>query len=488
MNLKLQNIIASSVVIILFMLLPPFHAAITPLGMRVLGIFIGTLYLWITEGSLWPSLLCVALLCFSGFGSADGSPAPVKVLTSFFGNSTMMLLFFMMLLAEALDICGVTMIIARKILGIRFLQGRPWRTVAAVSIASFLLSIFINPFTPIFLFWPILEEMFRVTGYNRDYGTYKENLLPKLMLVLVVAAAVIGYAVPGYYGTPLVLINNFAAMAEGREAIATGSYFVSTFITGLIMVIVAVLAAKLVFRPDASKMEAFVPEKDSCSFDLRQKLISGGFILMIILMLVPALLPQSSPVIKLLASSSAVMPLVITALLAMIPLKDGPVLNVQKALTGRFNWSSYFLCGAAIMIGNALTDPNAGISAALQESLAPAFTGMAPAAFLIIMCLVCFIITNFCNSLVVMMIAMPLIRAFCNVNSVSGVSMTVVIMMITLMTALFTPAASPFAAVLHGNVKWLRRSEIYRFTAVICCAEATVIMTIGILLSRMFNT
>lgn len=37
-------------------LIPPFEP-VTPIGMRILGIFLGLIYMWTFVGSLWPSLL-----------------------------------------------------------------------------------------------------------------------------------------------------------------------------------------------------------------------------------------------------------------------------------------------------------------------------------------------------------------------------------------------------------------------------------------------
>lgn len=48
--------------------LPPVHPEITVLGMRVLGVFLGTLYLWITVGGVWEYISCLT--------------APVKIMGS----------------------------------------------------------------------------------------------------------------------------------------------------------------------------------------------------------------------------------------------------------------------------------------------------------------------------------------------------------------------------------------------------------------------
>lgn len=58
----------SAITIALFLLvgfLPPF-GEITPMGMRVLGVFLGMLYGWLTVGFAWPSLLGLFILGTTG--------------------------------------------------------------------------------------------------------------------------------------------------------------------------------------------------------------------------------------------------------------------------------------------------------------------------------------------------------------------------------------------------------------------------------------
>lgn len=45
---------------LLFPLLPPFEP-ITPVGMHILGIFIGMVYLWSALNSIWPSIFGIVL-------------------------------------------------------------------------------------------------------------------------------------------------------------------------------------------------------------------------------------------------------------------------------------------------------------------------------------------------------------------------------------------------------------------------------------------
>lgn len=467
--------------------LPPFHSAVTQTGMKVLGVFIGTLYLWMTVGSLWPSLFSIAILGFSGFGTEEGTIASgmSRVISSFLGNSTMMLILFIMIFSAALEVYGITDWMAHRILGLSLLKGHPWRLIATILSASFLMGAFINPFTPILLFWPIMDEIFVQIGYRKEEA--EDATLPKMMTVLIVAAAVIGYAVPPYMGTPLVLISNFATLSGGKETISTVSYLVTTFLCGCLMLIVMLAVSRLIIRPDVSKLMNYQADTKEEPLDFRQRTLLISFAVMIVFMLVPAMLPQTDSVIKALTSASSGLPLLFVAIMAMIPCKDGPVLDVQKVISRNFNWSTYFLCGAAIELGSALTDSSTGLSACLQDVLSPVFMNVSPFVFPVIVILVCVLLTNFCNSLVVAMIMEPIIVTYCSLKGIPGAPLNTITMMAALMPALCTPAASPFAAMLHANTTWLQKKDIYRMTALYVIAETAVLLTAGYFLSYLLN-
>lgn len=54
-DLTFVHFVVMLLIIFGFGALSPF-GAITPLGMKMMGVFLGLLYGWITSGMLWPSL------------------------------------------------------------------------------------------------------------------------------------------------------------------------------------------------------------------------------------------------------------------------------------------------------------------------------------------------------------------------------------------------------------------------------------------------
>ena len=86
--IKVIHILISLAIMVCFKFVPAAEP-LTPLGVEVIGIFLGMLYGWlIADGSFWPSIFGLLFLGLSSY-----SPVPA-VLRDGFGNSTVLLLFF----------------------------------------------------------------------------------------------------------------------------------------------------------------------------------------------------------------------------------------------------------------------------------------------------------------------------------------------------------------------------------------------------------
>ena len=93
---------------------------VTPVGLQVLGIFIGTLYLWTTVDPLTSSLISLCMI-----GLSDYAPA-AAVLPQAFGTPVVVQLFFLMIFIGGLTNRKLTVYIARWIMTRKFIEGKPW--------------------------------------------------------------------------------------------------------------------------------------------------------------------------------------------------------------------------------------------------------------------------------------------------------------------------------------------------------------------------
>lgn len=95
-KVSIIHYIITAALVVFFRFIPGF-AGITPLGMGILGTFIGAIYGWITIGQYWPSIVALA-----GIGMSIGMN---QMLAAGFGNVVFFGLVFVM---PIINVCSET--------------------------------------------------------------------------------------------------------------------------------------------------------------------------------------------------------------------------------------------------------------------------------------------------------------------------------------------------------------------------------------------
>jgi len=318
----------------------------------------------------------------------------------------------------------LTVYIGRWLMTRKIVEGKPWVFTTVILVGTYIMSVFIGAFAPIFLFWPVLYGVFE------DVGFKKTDNYPKIMIIAVVIAALIGFPVPPYMVNGLALLGNYRGLLQNFPVLMKMSgvmasnaiYFIGCFVMGLLLLIATILVMKLVFKPDVTPLENITIEmlerNPLPSMNKAQKTYGVFLIIFIFCMLVPSLLP-TLPVLSFLNTNSYVIPTLLTTLLCLISFEDGPNLKINEVMGKDFAWPTFLLCTSAILIGGVLTNEVTGITPFLNTVLSPIFSGMSGFVFTIALLLVAIVLTNICNSLVIGMILQPVVLTYCvsaNVN------------------------------------------------------------------------
>ena len=467
-------------IMIVFQYLPiPFpDGTVTKTGQQILGIFIGTLYMWTTVDVLWGSLIGAFFVGISSY-----APMP-QVLNEYFGSTVFVQLFFLMMVIQCLVDKKITTYMGRFFLSRKINNGRPWVFTTVVLIGVLLMSAFIIAFAPIILMWPILYGIFDELGYK------KTDTYPKIMIILVAVVAIIGFPIPPFMNNGLALLGNYRNIAGDPNMISDPAYMFFGLIIGFIMIAAIVLFTKFVLKPDVEKLKKFDVESLKKSplppMDLSQKITCIVFVLLIALMLIPGIVlsfTDAVPGMTFLKENSTGMALGAAAILVGIRLGDKPIMNIKSVMSG-INWNTLLLCATAILLGGVLTADVTGIKEFLSYVLNPLFANMGTLTFTIFIVLVAGILTNICNSLVIGMVFLPVIYTYCSQADVNAAPIVSCLIIFVLGSACTTPAASPFAAMMHGNKEWLQTKDIYKYTIPFLIIETAVMLVIGIPLAQ----
>ena len=467
-------------IMLLIRFMPVELPGVTPVGKQILGIFIGTLYLWTTADPVWSSLFCIFMI-----GASDYGPMG-SVLSATFGNPTVVQIFFLMIIMNTLQVHRLSAYIGRFFLTRKVIVGRPWAFTAVLFIGSVLIAAFVGCFAPIFLFWPILYDIFQDTGMK------PKEAYPTIMIILIAVGAAIGFPVPPYMSNGLALISNYATITANilgtSVVINNAQWLLVALVYGFVCAGAIILFAKFVLRPDVSKLQDLTLEQLNKNplppLSKEQKMVAVIIVCFLLSMMLPSIFPFL-PGMAWLSANSYGVAILFMVILCVLRSDGKPVFSVKDNMVP-FAWGTYFLVTSAILLGSVLTNDSTGVITFLNTVLSPIFQNMSPMVFSIVVLVIGCVLTNICNSLVIGMILQPVIATYCLSVGVNSAPIAAIMSMFVLACAIATPAASPFAAMLFGNKEWLRAKDIYKYDLMFVAIELVLVLVVGLPLANMF--
>ena len=234
-----------------------YFGCLTKDAVQVIGIFLGSLTLWLTIGIDWPSLLCIFALGFvdkfvgsSGFGG---------VLAKSFGDKTFIFLLFTFICTYALS---KTCLIKRITLW--FVNTKLARINGLIFSFLFLASVliiglFISPSVLFVVILPILEEIFKIAKIEKGEKVGKALLMG------------LGFTVSISSGMTLIahVFPNLAiGLLSANDAINITNLTYSLFAipTGLIIFLLMFVMLFIIYKPDLSKLNGIDTSELKTSF------------------------------------------------------------------------------------------------------------------------------------------------------------------------------------------------------------------------------
>lgn len=441
----------------------PAPYPMTSLGMEILGIFIGMLYGWLIVGNLaWPSFIGMILL-----GLSDYSSVP-DVLKNGFGNSNVLLVLFFMVFANIINRTGVTEYIARTFVTVKFAKGRPYVLMLMILLAMFVVEIFLSVAAAMMLMLPLVFEICKL--YDIRPGE-------KFATVICVGVLWIGNAcfmLMPYHTMPALILPLYSELSGG-DTFNFGMYCLINLIFTAAVIVTFLIYCKVI-KLDVSKLKKDLAIKDAERLSTFQKGILLYFVIIILLLIMPTIAPETWAITQLLSAigNNGVLLLGI-ALYLMMDFKDG--LSVGELFSRGISWGSLFLLAGALTVGGATQSENTGIPAFIEHVLTPMLEGKSVLLFMIILIVSCSILTNLANDVAVAAILAPV---FYTLALPFGVNMPTVMLVVGLscLQGIATPPSSVPAAIMFGFSNWCPSSAVSRhaWTAVILHAILILII------------
>ena len=444
---------------------------ITPQGMKVLGIFLGVIFLWSFVDILWSSLLGIVALVMVGF-----APLP-RVMHMSFGDVVPCLILFAMILFGAIQHAGVTRYISRFFLTRKIINGRPTVFSFVFIYTTYILAALSANILPALLFmWAILYEILKELGYK------KGDKYTAIMVIGTLFGGILGQAAKPFTGSALMIMGAYEKVAGAN--IDYLRYMSFGVLLCTIGVLLYALLIKFVFRPDMSKVAGISIEhfkRDPLPpMSGLQKLMMAVLFGFFILILAPSVLPKSIPVVAVLAKIGPLgIAILFVAALCLLRVGGRPALNIKEIGGKYIVWDVYFLVAMAMAVSSAMTAPGMGITDFLSQKLSPVLGGHSYVVFLALAVIFGVCITQFANNGVMGVLLMPVLKIFTEETG-GDFEATATLLTFALHIAILTPAASPYAALIYGNKEWVSGGEIFKYGIVLVLLAMLLYTVFGI--------
>ncbi|WP_294485663.1 SLC13 family permease [uncultured Mailhella sp.] len=429
---------------------------LTPLGMNLIGIFLGVLYGWIFIDIIWPSIAgLLALMLVGGM-------KPGMLLNKSFGDPIVVMMFFIFVFCATINYYGLSKFISLWFITRKAVAGKPWLFTYTFLASIMLLGGLTSASPAAVIGWSILYGVCEVCGYKKGDG------YPTMMVFGIVYAAQVGMAIIPFKQAALTVMSAYETMSGTH--IDYAKYMFIAIVACALCSLLFLLIGKYIFRPDVSKLadlDASKLDKDqSLSLSGVQKAVLGFLFALVALLLIPAFLPKDLAVVKFLKSiGNTGICMFLVGLMCFIKVNGKPLLRFKAMVDDGVAWGIIFILAMVQPLSGAMANPASGITPFLMAVLEPLFGSGSPLFFSLCMGLLATILTQFINNGAVGVALMPIIFSYCT-NLGVGPELPVIMVVMGVHLAFLTPAASSSAALLHGN-EWASTKSIWKSSPIV---------------------
>ena len=406
-------------------------------GLFVLLIFVSALFLWMTKGIDWPSLWVLAVLMLVPKLSVN------EVLKSSFGNQTFAFLLFTFVLTYALSQTLFVKRIALWFVNLKFAKKSVWHLNIAFLVSVLALGSVMSPTVLFFVMYPILEEIFRVLGFEKD------NKVAEMMLIgLVIVTSLSSGITPIAHVFPVLAMSAYGSITG--LAISYTSYMLFAIPLGILIFIGFLGLTKYMYRNYLKEVSHsnWNLDIEIDPMDRQEKLVVAVFFTVVFFWISPELLMGISPTVMgyIKSLGTSVPPLIGIIVLAIVKVDNKALININEAMTKGVSWPSMMMTAAALALGSAMTHADIGLTTFVTTSIGPLVQNLPPILLIIIFVLWATIQSNLSSHMVtaqlVSSIAVPI---FLSVPSLNAAAIAALIGMLASLGSA-TPPSMPYVA------------------------------------------
>lgn len=448
---------------------------ITPMGMRLIGIFFGTIWLYGACGLIWPSLLAIVAVGMSG-----AYPNVDAAIVTCLGQSVIWQIIVMMAMCEGIRASGAAEVIARWILSRKALSNNPLLFTFAFLWAFFTIGVVVSIIPAIILTWTVFYDVAKILGYKKGSKYFSA------MIVAGFLAGFMGGAVLPYRGIVAAMVQSFTDIAT--FPLNTGYYMFATYTIGTLFMLINSLIICLMAKDDLVPLKnidsAAIAESGSLKLNTQQICLMLGFVSVIVYVMLTIILPPASGLATFLKSiGTAGFIAIAVVVLCAVKLNGKPIMDAVACMKNGVPWGIVLSVGTMLAITSVLVGDNAGVKAFLNQTIGAFLGDLNVVLFVFLVILITTILTGFFSNFAIAMIIMTFTIPLAETVGVSAVALGIGIIYSACLGCL-TPGGSGPAPLLFGNENLPSIGVLYKYLIPFECAYV-VLGTVATLLMNL---
>ena len=424
---------------------------ITPYGMQAIMIFAGMMWGWIFWNLSCPSLLAMAFLCLTQFGSI------VDVMKTGVGSEIVLMVIILTTFGTWAQNCGLSATVARWMLSVKVVQNRPWLLITFIFAMAYIVAFFVGIYVTIFTFWPIVYTLVTECGYEK-----RTRLAAYLLVGIAYIVSLGGLLIKPFGAWSLIAIKGMASVIEGAS-IDYGVFMMVMLPVSFVCFAAYILLGRFALRLDVSKLASYKAKEEKTVFTDEQKVCYIILLLLVFCLFAPSFLPKTwLPVVLLTKLGTLGIGAILLVVMCTIRIRKQPLVEMATLYAKGTPWDMVWLLAANTVVASALLSAEGGVRTFLGTFVATHLGGLSPLMFIIALLAINICLTQVAHNTVLLMVLTPI---YVQIGLVIGVQPALIPLLcsVSLSAAMATPGASSRAGLFFGNSEWIAKKDAYLF-------------------------
>lgn len=383
----------------------PAPAPITSVGMAMLGIFIGLIFLWSAVDTVWPTfagILFFGPIALQIYPAGTGTTGVAEAIIRSIGTPFVFDLFLLFVFCYALNETGVTKRITYWLLTRKKAQKNPWHFTYIFFVAFAVVGLLGEALPMNVLLLSMLKPIYKALGMNPE-----DRWAKHVTAGACITSIIMNVATPFCHSTPILFMGYYATLTE--TPINWAKYIIIAAPAVVVIELGMLVYLRFFAKLDVSKLrtadfEALdLMRAQQGKMEAREKATMILTVLLFTVWIVPSIVTlfANGPIAQALSffNTENTLILIIMAL-AIIHINKKPLVNIGEALQKSSIGTIFFVAGI-LMAASAVCAPPTGITEAVTLVLTPVIENVSPFMFIFIIAAVSIILTNFASNITV---------------------------------------------------------------------------------------